>query len=171
MPAKLQIAVSGASLIFQKRFPDAVVIYSLHIVHLVAYSNKKAKIKNDHQNYLSLVMRKPELCMNAKTKAQISFAVTAQLISAFLFATQIVQFPNSLKLKFQASSYLLWLNSPNLSDLVGNPEDRFFHNEAHLTLYPLYLLDASAQTNWFITQIRLCNILQYFTAVKIVIFQ
>ena len=43
----------------------------------------------------------------AKTKAQISFAVTAKLISAFVFATRIVQFLFFLNLKFQASSHLL----------------------------------------------------------------
>ena len=43
----------------------------------------------------------------AKTKAQISCAVTAQLISAFVFATQIVQSFFFLNTKYQASSYLL----------------------------------------------------------------
>ena len=47
-----------------------------------------------------------------KTKTQISFAVTAKLISAFVFATRIVQSLYFLNLKFQASSYLLWLHSP-----------------------------------------------------------
>ena len=46
---------------------------------------------------------------NAKTKAQISFAVTAKLISAFVFATGIVQSLYFLNSKFQASSHLLWL--------------------------------------------------------------
>ena len=36
---------------------------------------------------------------NAKTKAQISCAVTAQLISAFVFATRIVQFLSLINLK------------------------------------------------------------------------
>ena len=48
----------------------------------------------------------------AKTKAQISFAVTAKLISAFVFATRIVYFPFFLYPKFQASSLLLRLYSP-----------------------------------------------------------
>ena len=48
----------------------------------------------------------------AKTKTQISFAVTAKLISAFVFATQIVQSLYFLNPKFQASSHLLWLYSP-----------------------------------------------------------
>ena len=46
-------------------------------------------------------------CAYAKTKAQISFTVTAKLISAFVFATRIVQFLFFLNPKFQASSLLL----------------------------------------------------------------
>ena len=42
----------------------------------------------------------------AKTKTQISFAVTAKLISAFVFATWIVQYLFFLNTKFQASSHL-----------------------------------------------------------------
>ena len=47
-----------------------------------------------------------------KTKAQISFAVTAKLISAFVFATRIVQFLFYLNPKFQASSSFLCLYRP-----------------------------------------------------------
>ena len=65
----------------------------------------------------------------AKTKTQISFAVTAKLISAFVFATLIVQSLYFLNPKFHASSYLLWLYSPVC---VGNPEDWFSQNEAHM---------------------------------------
>ena len=43
---------------------------------------------------------------------QISCAVTAQLISAFVFATRIVHSLYYLNSKFQASSHLLWLYSP-----------------------------------------------------------
>ena len=46
-----------------------------------------------------------------KTKTQISFAVTAKLVSAFVFATHIVQPLYFLYTKFQASSYLVWLYS------------------------------------------------------------
>ena len=46
-----------------------------------------------------------------KTKTQISFAVTAKLISAFVFATLIVQSLYFLNPKFQVSSHLLWLYS------------------------------------------------------------
>ena len=45
----------------------------------------------------------------AKTKTQISCAVTAQLISAFVFATRIVEFLFYLYTKFQASSFILSL--------------------------------------------------------------
>ena len=45
----------------------------------------------------------------AKTKTQISFAVTAKLISVFVFATRIVQFLFFLNPKFQASSSFLCL--------------------------------------------------------------
>ena len=49
---------------------------------------------------------------NAKTKTQISFAVTAKLISAFVFAIRIVQSLFFLNPEFQASSHLLWLYNP-----------------------------------------------------------
>ena len=48
----------------------------------------------------------------AKTKTQISFAVTAKLISAFVFAIRIVQSVYYQNPKFQASFHLLWLFSP-----------------------------------------------------------
>ena len=48
----------------------------------------------------------------AKTKTQISFAVTAKLISAFVFAIRLVQFLFYPSPKFQVSSHLLWLYSP-----------------------------------------------------------
>ena len=57
-------------------------------------------------------MRNPVFFAYAKTKMQISFAVTAKLISAFVFATQIVESLFYLNPKFQASSNLLWQYSP-----------------------------------------------------------
>ena len=51
---------------------------------------------------MSRVMRKPHFAYG-KTKAQISCAVNAKLISAFVFATQIVQFLYFLNPKFPAS--------------------------------------------------------------------
>ena len=51
-----------------------------------------------HEKTSSLHMR--------KQKTQISFAVTAKLISAFVFATWKVQYLFFLNTKFQASSHL-----------------------------------------------------------------
>ena len=59
---------------------------------------------------LSLDVRKPVFAY-AKTKTQISFAVTAKLISAFVFASRIVQPLYFLNPKFQVSSHLLLLYS------------------------------------------------------------
>ena len=58
--------------------------------------------------------------------------VTAKLISAFVFATLIVQFLYFLNPKFQASRRLLWLYSPVCVGLVYNPEGRFSHDEAQM---------------------------------------
>ena len=59
---------------------------------------------------MSRVVRK-RIFAYAKTKTQISFAVTAKLISAFVFAIRLVQFLFKLNTKFQASSHLLSLCS------------------------------------------------------------
>ena len=56
-----------------------------------------------------------------ETKAQISCAVTAQLISAFVFATDSTI---SVLLKSTFNQFL--------SDLVGNLKDRFFRVAAQL---------------------------------------
>ena len=60
---------------------------------------------------MSRIVRKPDFCLG-ETKAQISFAVTAKLISAFVFATRIVQFLFYLNPKLQASSSFLSLYRP-----------------------------------------------------------
>ena len=67
-----------------------------------------------------------------RKKTQISFAVTVKLISAFVYATRIVQSLYFLNPKFQAYRHILWLYSPVC---VGNPEDRFSHNKVHLQLF------------------------------------
>ena len=66
-----------------------------------------------HIYKMSFVMRKPFFCIfENKNATQISFAVTAKLISAFVFATRLEQSLNYLYTKFQASSYLLGPYSP-----------------------------------------------------------
>ena len=71
----------------------------------------------------------------AKTKTQISFAVTAKLISAFVFATRIVQSLFYLTPKFQASSHIQWLHSPVCVGSGRKPRKPVSHNEAHMILW------------------------------------
>ena len=59
----------------------------------------------------STYMRKPAFCI-CENKDADQLRVNAKLISAFVFATRIVQTLYFLYPKFQASSYLLWLYSP-----------------------------------------------------------
>ena len=79
-------------------------------------------------------MRENWISTSAKTKTQISCAATSQLISAFLFATQIVQslyFPNP---KFQATSYLQWLYSPVCVRPGQKPRKPALSHKAHMSL-------------------------------------
>ena len=81
---------------------------------------------------LSRAIRKPgfrRVFAYAKTKAQISCAVTAKLISAFVFATRIVQ---PLFCLNPASSFFCDCTDRFVSDMVGNPENRFSRVAAHL---------------------------------------
>ena len=73
-------------------FPMMWHIYCSAELHIIAYEPPRGKKQQSAY---------------AKTKTQISFAVTAKLISAFVFATRIVQFLFYLTSKFQASSFLL----------------------------------------------------------------
>ena len=72
---------------------------------------------------------------NAKTKTQISFAVTAKLISAFVFATRIVQFFYFINPKVQASSLLLCLYRSVCVGPVRKPHCWFSHEAAQVIGY------------------------------------
>ena len=61
--------------------------------------------------HMSRVVRKSDFAY-AKTKTQISLAVTTKLISAPVFAMPIAQSLSHLNPKPQASSFLLWLYNP-----------------------------------------------------------
>ena len=76
------------------------------------------------------------LAAYAKTKPLISCALTAQLISAFVFTTKIVKSLYFLNLIFQGSSHILWRYSPLCvrAGLVGNPKDRFCRDSAHMII-------------------------------------
>ena len=67
---------------------------------------------NSHIIIMSRRMEKKQQSAQAKTKAPISFALTAELISAFVFSTWIVQFLYFLNPKFPASYHLLRLYRP-----------------------------------------------------------
>ena len=64
------------------------------------------------KNFVWALLWENWLFAYAKTKTQISFAVTTKLISAFVFATLIVQYLYFFNVKFQASSHHFWLYSP-----------------------------------------------------------
>ena len=70
----------------------------------------------------------------AKTKTQISFAVTAKLISAFVFATYIEQSLYFLYRKFQASSHIVWLYSLVCVRPGRKSRRPISHNEAQMML-------------------------------------
>ena len=66
-----------------------------------------------------------------KTKAQISFAVTAKLISAFVFATWIVQFLYFLN---PTSNHLLYLYSSVCVGPVPKLHCWFSHDVTHFIM-------------------------------------
>ena len=67
----------------------------------------------------------------AKAKTQISIAVTAKLISAFVFATWIIQYLFFLNTKFSACSHLQWLYSLVCVRPGQNPHCWFSRVAAH----------------------------------------
>ena len=85
-------------------------------------------------------MRKPTICIYAKTKMQISFTETVKLISAFVFATHIVHFLLFLNPKFQASSSFLRLYRSVCVGPVRKPHCWFSHDAAQITIVSHLLL-------------------------------
>ena len=84
----------------------------------------------------------------AKTKAQISFAVTAKLIIAFVFATRIVQLLYFLNPKFRASSQLLCLYSSVFVEPVQKPHRWFSHKAAHINAIIACILEILCLGNY-----------------------
>ena len=87
-----------------------------------------------HTIKLSHVMSRPAFCIYAKTKVQISYAEAAQLISAFVFTTKIVQF-----LYFQNPNFkppaICGFTAQFVSDRVRNSVDRFSNGTAQSTCF------------------------------------
>ena len=63
---------------------------------------------------------------------------TAQLISAFIFAIRIVKFLLYINRNVKPSAIFYGCTARFVSDLVGNPEDRFSHNEAQIPVAYFY---------------------------------
>ena len=85
--------------------------------------------------YVRINKRKPAFCICEKIKTQISCALTAKLISSFVFTTETVQSFNFLNPKFQACGCTARI----VSDLARNREDRFSHDDAHTRMHSTYL--------------------------------
>ena len=81
----------------------------------------------------------------AKTKAQISCAVTAQLISAFVFAAGIVKFIFYLYPNFKLLACFCDRTGRFVSDMVGAPNCGFSHSQAQLKSEDLLLMGKEKQ--------------------------
>ena len=98
--------------------------------------------QNDGLVYLSHVMRKPVLCICENKDAdqlRSNCAVIAQLISAFVFITWIIQslyFPNP---KFHASRNILWLYSQVNVGPGRKPRRPIFSQRGSFYSYNFYL--------------------------------
>ena len=68
---------------------------------------------------------------HAKTKAQISSAIIAQLISAFVFATKIVKFVFFLNLNFKPLSVFCGITA-DTNQAGRKRKDMFSRDAAHL---------------------------------------
>ena len=88
--------------------------------------------------YMSRVMRKPVFCI-CKNKDADQLRGNREADQRLCFHYTDSAIPLHPKSKFQASRHLLWLYSPVYVDLVGNPEDRFSHNDAHIALNLLFI--------------------------------
>ena len=87
---------------------------------------------------MSLVMRKPAICI-CENKDADQLRGNLKLINTFVFATRIVQslyFLFTKKFKHRAILYgcTAWF----MLGLVGNPGDRFSHNEAQMGVIQFY---------------------------------
>ena len=76
-------------------------------------------------------MGKPIICLGENKGADQLCGITANLISAFVFATRILQFLFYVNPKFQASSSFLCLYRPVCVGPVRKPHCWFSHEAAH----------------------------------------
>ena len=100
----VMISSTAASPSWSEAHKTGYLLEALRTGYLATWLKKLSGFRD--RDYMSRFMRKPTFCI-CETKTQISFAVTAKLISAFVFATKIEQSIFFLNRKFQASSHLL----------------------------------------------------------------
>ena len=86
---------------------------------------------------MSRPMGKPTICICENKGADQLRGYTAKLISAFVFATRIVQFLYFLNPKFQASSSFLCLYRSVCVRPVQKPHCLFSHEAAHMIPFSL----------------------------------
>ena len=72
------------------------------------------------------------ICKNKDADQLRGNCAADQIISAFVFATQIVQFFYFLSATFKYVAIFCGYTA-TVSDLVGNPNDRFSHDTAHVS--------------------------------------
>ena len=113
---------------------------------MALYQNTRTFLKAVSSEKHMSHMGKPTICLGEKTKAQISFAVIAKLISAFVFATRIVQFLFYLNPKFQDSSSFLLLCSLVCVWPVRKPHCWFSHEAAHMCVRFYFAIMALKQS-------------------------
>ena len=82
---------------------------------------------------MSLLIRKPDICIcENKDEDQLGSNREADHGSDFVFATLVAHNPSTSYIRnFKPLVILCGYTARFVSDLVGNPEDRFSHNEAH----------------------------------------
>ena len=116
---------------------------SQHNGNLVYSPSRTVPLNRFDYLEMSRLMRKPTICIcenkDADQLRSNCDAVTAKLISAFIFATRIVQFLYFLNPKFPVSSHLLCLYSPVCVGPVRKPHCWFSHGHGCGTKKSLFL--------------------------------
>ena len=90
-------------------------------------------------------MGRPTICIGENKGADQLRGNRGKLISAFVFATRIVQFLFYLTPKFQASSLLLCLYRSVCVRPVRKPHCWFSHEAAHIVLFIASIVSSNVQ--------------------------
>ena len=124
--------------------------------------------KNKHTVclHLSLVVRKPAFCICKNKEAdQLRDDREADQHLCFRYTDGTIPLLSDSEISSLYIAIFCGSTVPFVSDLVGNPEDRFSHNEAHfcINLFHKFLFLAKncenksfAKINWFTVSIGSC---------------